>query len=290
MEDTVAKTIVVLCADDFGFSQGTSKGIIELVEAGRLSAVGCMTTTQNFQHSGPILKRFSGHIDIGLHFVLTDLSPLGIMPSLAPNGTLPPVAALMKAAITHRLPLHEVSDELNCQIDTFVEVMGQLPDFIDGHHHVHQLPGIRDQVIEAAKSRFGASSPWLRACNERPNVILKRAVSIGRALAIGWYGAAFRRRAWNADLRVNIGFSGVYDFSNCIPYYTLFDRFTDHLLPGALVMCHPGRVDDELRALDSLTDQREIELEYFLSPLFAALLEQKNLRLGRLEHAAQSIT
>ena len=35
----------VLCADDFALSPGVSRGIIDLIARGRLSATGCMTVS-----------------------------------------------------------------------------------------------------------------------------------------------------------------------------------------------------------------------------------------------------
>ena len=47
-------------------------------------------------------------------------------------------------------------------------------------------------------------------------------------------------------------------------------------------MCHPGHVDDALRRLDPVTDSREEELRFLLSPAFTALLAESNGRLERL--------
>ena len=47
-------------------------------------------------------------------------------------------------------------------------------------------------------------------------------------------------------------------------------------------MCHPGRVDDDLRALDPVTVTREQELAFLLSPRFTHMLDRRGLTLGRL--------
>ena len=47
-------------------------------------------------------------------------------------------------------------------------------------------------------------------------------------------------------------------------------------------MCHPGHVDQDLRALDPVTVTREQELAFLLSPRFTEMLERRGLKLGRL--------
>jgi predicted glycoside hydrolase/deacetylase ChbG (UPF0249 family) len=44
-------------------------------------------------------------------------------------------------------------------------------------------------------------------------------------------------------------------------------------------MCHPGYVDDELRALDPAVESRVAELEYLKSDAFEAMLEGRGIRL-----------
>jgi len=282
MTNDPSSTPIVLCADDFGLSPGISEGILELVDAGRLSAVSCLTTSPCFLDYAEKLKLHSERIEIGLHLVLTDLKPLGSLPSLTTDGALPQMRELFAKALLGHLAKHDIAVELGRQIDAFIGVIGRAPDFIDGHHHIHQLPGIRDIVLDLIEKRFKSSLPWMRVCSEKPFTLLRRGVSIGRGVAIGWFGAALRRRATQRGLRVNNGFSGVYDFSDRVPYSQLFERFTLDLRAGSLIMCHPGRVDEILRNLDSLTDQRERELAYFLSDAFPDLLRRKALHLGWL--------
>jgi chitin disaccharide deacetylase len=46
-------------------------------------------------------------------------------------------------------------------------------------------------------------------------------------------------------------------------------------------MCHPGHVDAELEALDSLTQQREREFAYFNSDEFPRVLAEHGLALAQ---------
>ena len=60
----------------------------------------------------------------------------------------------------------------------------------------------------------------------------------------------------------------------------MFGEAFSHLGPHPVVMCHPGYVDDELRALDPVVDSRIEELNYLRSDAFWELLEQRGLRLS----------
>lgn len=272
----------ILCADDFGFTPGVSEGILELVAKRRLSAVSCMMTQAGLRDSAAELKSHKDHLDIGIHIVLTDLQALS--PDL---GKFPTIGTLTKTTLMKGLPISSIKVELTRQLDTFVEIFGRQPDFIDGHHHVHQLPGILMIILDLIEERFPSHPPSLRSCREHPSVLLRRGVAPFKAAALGFFGAGLHRRARTRNIPLNDGFSGIYDFSDRIPYGKLFDRFTEGLRPGALIMCHPGKADAELRSLDSLTDQREVERAYFLGEEFLALMDRKNLCLGRFTTMAK---
>ncbi len=45
-------------------------------------------------------------------------------------------------------------------------------------------------------------------------------------------------------------------------------------------MCHPGEIDDGLRALDPVVASRPLELAYLGSERFAAFLEREKIQLA----------
>lgn len=273
---------VTLCADDYGFTPGVSQAIRALIEQGRLQATGCMTTGPHWPEEARALKALDGRADIGLHLTLTDHRPLGAMPRLAPEGRFPALGALMKAALARKLDGAEIAAELDRQIDAFEAGFGRLPDFIDGHHHVHQLPTVREAVIEAWRRRLGGKG-WVRSCWECPGRILARGVSPIRTLAISEFGRVMRWQLARAGVPHNRSFRGAYDFSGRVPFGELFRRFTDRPQPGGtLIMVHPGFVDDELRRLDPLTDQREVEYRFLASDACALSLAERRLTLAPL--------
>jgi predicted glycoside hydrolase/deacetylase ChbG (UPF0249 family) len=258
---------MILCADDYGQSPAVSTGIRELLRMRRLSATTCSVVGQFWLQDAARLRALDFDADIGLHFTLTNVEPLGRMPRLAPYGRMPSINQLMALAHARLLNQREIEEALTRQIEHFHKGMHRPPDFIDGHQHAHQLPIIRDVVLDAF-NRAGLSNAYLRVCTEPPAAIRRRGVAVGKALVINVLGRRLKKLAEERRLRINDSFRGVYDFSDRIPYGTLFDKFAAGATERTIIMCHPGHVDELLRRIDPVTDQREVELAYFKSEAF----------------------
>lgn len=278
----MAARTIALCADDYGLSMGVSVGILEALEKGRLSAVSALTNGPVWPAMGRELARRELDADIGLHFNLTLGAPLSTMPKFAPNGVLPPVGEVIRAAMRGKLPMEEIKAEIERQLDRFTAVMGRAPDHLDGHQHVHALPGIRTALLEALERRNLAGRIWLRDAGDSLLRIVVRGADMRKALAVRAIGRGFKREAKERGFPLNDGFAGFSDFD---PYSDYAARFETYLrAPGErhLVMCHPGRVDQDLVALDPVTVTREQELAFLLSPVFEEVMAMRGAQLGRL--------
>lgn len=274
---------LVLCADDYGLSAGVDQGILELVAAGRLSAVSCMTATPRWPEAARQLLPWCDRVDIGLHLTLTDQEPAGSAPSLAPAGRLPPLGRLAKALLADPSARVEAAEQLGRQLDAFERALGRPPDHIDGHQHAHLLPGIRAAVIEAARRLGARRRVYLRSTWEGPTAILRRGGERRKALVLALMGRGLHRRAARAGVPTNDSFRGATTFAPGPGCREEFRRFFAG--PGArpLVMCHPGRVDAELVARDPLTGRREDELRYFASDAFLEDLAHAGVYLARFD-------
>ncbi len=272
---------VVLCADDYGLAPGVSAGIRELLDAGRLSATGAMTLSPHWAAEGPRLAAYGARADLGLHLTLTGLTPLGSMPSLAPDGRLPSLGALLRRAYGGGLDRGEIAAELDRQIAAFTRAVGRPPDFIDGHQHVHQLPGVREAVL----ARAAALGPrvYVRYAVEGMGAILWRGVAVVRAVAIAAMGGAMARAGACAGVPGPSVFRGIRDFTPREDVARLMPRFLANPVPRMVLACHPGRVDTALAALDPILGPREAELAYLASPRFEADLAAAGARLARFD-------
>ena len=141
---------LALCADDFGLGPGISAGIARLANSQRLSAVSCITNSPHWAEQAVRLQGLPESVDIGLHLNFTEGKPLSAR--LARRWpVLPSLPSLIARAHLHALPQAELRNEVHAQLRAFIHDYGEPPRFIDGHQHVHHLPGLRDIILDMAE-------------------------------------------------------------------------------------------------------------------------------------------
>ncbi|MBI3506757.1 MAG: ChbG/HpnK family deacetylase [Proteobacteria bacterium] len=249
---------IFVCADDYAIAPGVSRAIRRLAAAGSIDATSCMATSRFWSEEGAALRALAAPVEVGLHLTLTGEG----------RSTL---GALAMQAFAGRIDRTAIAAELDRQLDRFERVWGRPPDFIDGHQHVHQFPTVRAAVLALWERRLDRARTWLRVTDGDIVAILRIGAAPAKALAIAALGRAMRHSARKQAIRTNDAFAGAYDFSSPVAYPELFARMTARPHGRTLVMCHPGEIDDELRAADPLVDMRAVELAYFESSAYAAL-------------------
>jgi chitin disaccharide deacetylase len=269
---------IVLCADDYAMNEGVSRGILQLAKAGRISATSAMTNSAAWPALAGDLGDASDRVGAGLHVTLTWGAPLGSMPVLAPSGSLPDLGPLIKGALSGRLPLGEIADEIGRQLDAFRDGLGRDPDFVDGHQHVHALPGIRGALLGVLKARGLAGRLWLRDPSDRSMSIVRRRLAMPKALLVAALSRGFGAQAWAEGFATNVGFSGFSPFDPGRDIGRDFSTYLEATGPAHLVMCHPGEVTDGA-GLDAVVESRRRELDYLASPAFGRLLSERHLEL-----------
>lgn len=268
----------VLTADDYAMTPAVTRGILACLEAGRISATGAMTNRPHWKGFAPHLGAFVGKADLGLHFNLTCGAPLTPLPRLAPGGELPKLPDILRAGSLRRLPLDEVAAELEAQISAFEDAMGRMPDFIDGHQHVHALPGVRRALGAVLVRRYPLDKPYLRNPADRFAAIRARRLTVSKATLLATLARPFAPRMRTLGFALNEGFAGFSSFNVKRDFGADFAHYLKH--PGAkhLVMCHPGEVDDELLRLDPVTVTRLLEKAFFLSGRFLEICDAAGMK------------
>lgn len=271
---------LVVCADDYALTPGVSRAIRELIAAGRISATSVMTVCPYWTDEAAALTAVAGEADIGLHLTLTDQVPLGAMPEFAPSGRFPPIGAVVRASLLGRLPLSEIEGEIERQLLAFIAQWGRQPAHVDGHHHVHQLPGVRTALLRVLERQSGPR-PYLRSCHEPLSRILSRGVASSKAALISTLGTGFAAAARARGFATNDGFSGAYDLeAQPGGLGDLFARFVRNLGPRPLAMCHPGYSDATLAGLDTMTAERDAELDFLSGEGWLRVLEAAHVTVA----------
>lgn len=262
---------LALCADDFGSAPGISEAIVELVEAGRLSAVSCLANAPHWSDGAPLLRGLAARVDIGLHFNLTEGRPLS--PDLARVWPrLPALPRLITLAHLGALPLAALRAEFEAQLEAFAGATGAAPNFVDGHQHVHHLPGVRRVVLDAVERL--RPMPAMRNTGH----VLGPGFGLKRALIEATGGRRLLAQLVQRGIAHNAALTGVYDFAEP-DYRVLMLRWLARVpSEGALLFCHPGgapgATDDPIGAA------RERERAYLRSDGFGADLHAAGVALG----------
>jgi predicted glycoside hydrolase/deacetylase ChbG (UPF0249 family) len=265
---------IILCADDYGISPAVSAAIRDLIARGRINATSVMVVSPSFNRSeAEALLAAGTRSAIGIHVTLTaPFRPLSRGFAPLRNGAFLPLSATVLRAHLRSLHPTLLAAEISSQVEAFKRAFGRSPDFIDGHQHVHVVPQIRDAFLRVAKD--AAPNAWVRQC-ELP--AQKSRFAGLKALLLDRHSVRFRRLAGARGVRTNPAFAGAYAFHADADYAALFPGFLDGMLDGGVIMCHPGKVDAELRRLDPLTDLREREYEFFLSDAFPRVLAERGV-------------
>lgn len=224
---------IVVCADDFGFSDGACEAIVELAAKGAISAVSCAVDGAAMVRYAPALLAVSSATSLGLHFNLTE-------PAAAPTRA-GLNAWLLRAHVMHSIDTAQMRTELHRQLNRFETLFGRAPDFVDGHQHVHQFHEIAPLLVDELSARYGTRVAV------RSTVPLRfRGIKAGVIAQLG--GRQLSQLLHARGLTTNADFAGVYDFSQRIPYAHRMQEWLASIADLGLIMCHPetatpGRAD-----------------------------------------------
>jgi len=262
---------LILCADDYALAPGVSRAIRELAAAGRLNATSVMTPGPDLAAEAERLLAVTPEgFQIGLHVTLTG----GLMPLTAPRIAMAEgIAPLLVRAHLRRLDRPAIAAEVEAQMQAFITAFGRPPAFVDGHQHTHLLPTIRDIVV-AATTRH-APGAWIRQCGG------PRGAGEGvKGRIIAALSRGLRKTLARHHIPTNPAFSGAYDFRRAPSFPAIFPRFLEGLPDGALIMVHPGHVDEALRTRDPVHEPREHEFAYLAGDDFPRTLAVSGFALA----------
>ncbi len=255
----------IACADDYALDPGAVEAIDELLARGRLHATSVLSDAPLWPAAARQLA--AAPADVGLHLNLTQ--------SLRPRqASVWPLPALIARCWTGRLPVAPVREAIRRQLDAFEDGIGRAPDFVDGHQHVHQFPGVREPLLEELRARYPQARPWLRDTRPPPGLRDLKARGIG---ALG--AAALVREALEGGFAVSAALVGVYGFD--LERAALLLRLGEWIAAGGdrcVLMCHPAT---RAAAGDPIGAARRVEYELLASGAYEARMHAAGIALER---------
>lgn len=249
--------LLVVNADDFGFTRDVNQGIIEAHQRGILTAATLMANGGAFEDAVGLARAHSG-LDVGCHLVLIGGSSVAW-----PDRMLPASAPQLLAAIASRRI--RIYDELAAQVRKIAGA-GIKPTHLDTHKHTHLAPPILDAVARIAEE---FRIRWVRRPFDLPLTAARGAAPWLRRVTSGGMvvvSARFQRVLARHGCRTTDHFAG----------FQITGRFRTAELIALIralpegsteLMCHPGRLGGELRsARTRLKESRELELAALTAP------------------------
>lgn len=271
-----AQRKLVLCADDFGQSAAISAGIVALIADRRVTATSVMSESPYWPAAALELARVQQFADVGLHLNLTHPFPAA--------SHIRSLGYWLVMSSLRLLSRPRLAEEFIQQIDAFKRELGRLPDFIDGHQHVHAFPVIRSALTDAIAARWpvGDAGPWLRT----PERLIDGGDTPVKALVLRAACMGFARHATQHGLRVTRRFGGVYSLQPDGDFAGKMRHWLRSAPDATLLMCHPGlaaadSAADSADLADPIDAARECEYRYLASPEFLYDCVQAGVQLTR---------
>ena len=280
---------LIVNADDLGWTEGVNRGIAEAHRRGLVTSTSLLANGTAFE-SALQVARANPELGVGVHLNLSDGPPTS--PADAVRGLLNsagnleggPESLLLRIA-ARSLPAEEVEREWDAQIRKVREA-GIEPTHLDGHKHVHMLPGLFEAALRLAKKhgihaiRVSHEESKLRSAlssgDQNASIVLKQGVQ-ARGLKLLVPDAREMVESTGAvttDYFCGIAQTGVLTREGVAQLLSILPEGTTEL------MCHPGYVDEELRRTSTrLQESRQTELDILTDAEIRKLVASKGIRL-----------
>jgi hopanoid biosynthesis associated protein HpnK len=281
---------LIVNADDFGFTSGVNRAIVEAHTHGIVTSSTLMANGPAFEGAVKLAKTVPD-LSVGCHVVLIDGQPLLDTKRLATltasqdggNQFRDSLKIFAARALTGRLDSAEIEAESTAQIHK-LQSAGISVSHVDTHKHTHLFPSVLRPLLRAARAcgvhavrnPFGPRRP-LRSGEllVRPNLWTRYAeVRILRTLAGKFRRTAKEEGFATPDGTLGVVVTGVLDEK-------LFRHIAAIIPEGTWeFVCHPGYNDEELqRANTRLRLSRETELRVLTMPEVRVLLADSEIEL-----------
>jgi predicted glycoside hydrolase/deacetylase ChbG (UPF0249 family) len=281
---------LIVNADDLGWTEGVTRGIAEAHRNGIVTSTSLLANGAAFA-SGVNVALSTPGLGVGVHLNLSNGAPVAapelVTTLVSDAGEFDggPENLLLRIA-RGALALHEVEQEWEAQIEK-VRDAGIQPTHLDGHKHVHMLPGLFEIAIRLAK-RYSIGA--IRVSHEASS--LRAALSTGEELhtaavlkqgvqarGLKLLARDAREQAERAGISTADYFCGIAQTGEMTKEGVA--KLLRSLPEGKTeLMCHPGYADQALHNSPTrLQASRQTELQILTDVEIRNLVASQGIRL-----------
>lgn len=278
---------LIVNADEFGFTPGVNKGMMEAMESGIVTSTSAVANMPDVEDVTSLIGRLP-HISIGIHFNLTvgrPVSPVGRIRSLVNGEGEFLRRAFVKRMLLGKIKMSEMVTELDAQVRRLIG-LGVCPSHFDSHQNKHLYPMFFTAALEAAKrsgiKRMRSHNRYLFIhCGHRHHKIVRYYLTNPKKIMTHSFSRLMTQFARARGLRTPDRLIS--------PAYA--DSSRKHLRDTWLLMAktlpqgiseiyvHPGYADALLARYASYVKEREDEIRVLVSPEVRSALAQNNVEL-----------
>jgi predicted glycoside hydrolase/deacetylase ChbG (UPF0249 family) len=244
---------LIVNADDFGYSESVSAGILRAHRDGIVTATTLMTNAPHTRGAAK-LARATPSLDVGVHLVVTFDRPLADVervPTLVDrDGRFFRPIELLARDIDRK----EALIEYRAQYLKARELLGREPTHLDSHHWVHDHPALEWAIGELARETGAAAR--IHSDEQRDRLRARGVRTPDRFV-----------RDFQHEGKVGVD-----------PLLALLERIA---AKGGVteLMCHPGEPDEALAKRSGYARERATELATLTDPRVRARVEDLGISL-----------
>lgn len=267
---------LIVNADDFGLAESVNLGIIKGHAEGIVTSATLLACCDAAGHASELAKGYP-KLGVGVHLCLTRERPVldpKHIPTITKGGAfLPSPFSFMARLMSGQVNISEVEAELRAQIEKAIS-LGITPTHIDGHQHIHIMPGVINTALRLAKEYSIPSvrypvGPWagrtgLARAFEK--IVLEGIASSRRGIIVS-SGIS------SPDYFFGLNYTGSLDSESLCGIISCLPEGSSE------IMCHPGLAN---RALADSTDWGhgwERELDAVCSRKVKEYVQMKKIEL-----------
>lgn len=168
-------------ADDLGLHADIDRGIVACARAGVVNSASVCVQGESLDRRMIDELRSLG-VKIGLHVTLVG------EPWVTDGRVIPKWPALVRNVMTGGRAMREaIAREVNAQHERFIDRLGQQPQHVDSHQHVHLFGGIWEpclRIAEMLRMRLRVPQTHWRNLKRSPAGLALQALAVRRARSV----------------------------------------------------------------------------------------------------------